>query len=76
MGGQKNNQTVSAAVTAKAVALKLTSLLALTLTVGEALVVARAASVATITNVTVSIRRMPIDHVPKPSFASGKLDHI
>ena len=47
-GGQKKNHTVSTTLTTKAAALLLTTLMAVTLTVGEALVVARAASVATI----------------------------
>ena len=58
MGGQKKKKTVSATVTRKAAALPLTNLLAATLTVGEALVVARAASVATITNAMVSTKKM------------------
>jgi hypothetical protein len=49
-GGQKRNQAVSTTETRAAALLPLTVLLAMPLTVGEALVVATAASVATITN--------------------------
>jgi hypothetical protein len=48
-GGQKKNQAVSATDTRAALRLLLTALLATPLTVREALVVATAASVATIT---------------------------
>jgi hypothetical protein len=49
-GGQKRNQAVSTTETRAAALLPLTVLLAMPLTVDEALVVATAASVATITN--------------------------
>jgi hypothetical protein len=48
-GGQRRNQAVSAPATRAAALLPLTTLLAMPLTVREALVVATAASVATIT---------------------------
>src|SRR4029077_9276522 len=78
-GGQKKNQTVSATDTRKAAALQLTSLLAITLTDGEVLVVARAASVATITNAMVSTKKMT-SIIPPTTWlrtaASVILDHI
>jgi hypothetical protein len=67
-GGQKKNQTVSDADTKKAAALPLTTLLAVTLTVGEALVVARAASVAAITSAMVSTKKMTSNIPPLPGL--------
>jgi hypothetical protein len=78
-GDQKKNQTVSATVARKAAALPLTTLLAVTLTVGEALVVAKAASVATITNAMVSANKMTSIISPTiwlRTAASVSLDHI
>jgi hypothetical protein len=58
VGGQKKNQAISATETRAAAKLPLTTLLAIPLTVREPLVVATAASVATITNAMVSIKKM------------------
>ena len=57
-GGQKRNQAVSTTETRAAALLPLTVLLAMPLTVGEALVVATAASVATITNAMADIKKI------------------
>jgi hypothetical protein len=78
-GGQKKNQKVSATDTRKAAALPLTTLLAITLTVGEALVVAKAAIVAAITNAMLSTKKMT-SIIPPTTWlrtaASVSLDHI
>ena len=57
-GGQKKNQAVSAAETSAAVRFPLTVLLAMPLTVCEALVVATAANVATITKPSANIMKI------------------
>ena len=57
-GGQKKNQAVSATETRAAVKLPLTVLLAMPLTVREALVVPTAASVATTTKARASSRQI------------------
>ena len=56
--GQKKNQAVNATETRAAVKLPLTTLSAIPLICGEVLVVATAASVATITNATAIIRKI------------------
>ena len=57
-GGQTKNQAVSTTETRAAALLPLTTLSAMQLTVREALIVATAASVATITNATAIIRKI------------------
>jgi hypothetical protein len=57
-GGQKRNQTVRTTKTRTAALLPLTTLFAINLTVGEALIVAKAESIATIMNAMVSIMKM------------------
>lgn len=57
-GGQKKNHAVSTTETRAAALLPFTILSAMPLTVGEALVVARAASVATVTNAMAVIKKI------------------
>ena len=57
-GGQQRNQTANTTDITTAAALPLTTLSAITLTVGEALVVASAASVAAITNAMAMSRKV------------------
>jgi len=57
-GGQKMSQAVSTTETRAAALLPFTILSAMPLTIGEALVVARAANVATVTNAMADIKKI------------------